>query len=72
MKECYKNTKENCEHYNGKVWISKGGTGKNICLDTGREEFLVIAFVPEKDINEANVRDIIKARGFKVEYYMEA
>lgn len=72
MKENYKNTKENCDHYNGKVWLSKGGTGKNICLDIGREEFLVIAFVPAKEINEKNVRDTIKARGFRVDDFMEA
>lgn len=68
----YRNTKENCEHYKGKVWLSKGGTGKNICLDIGKEEFIVIAFVPAEDINEKLVRDIITARGFRVENYMEA
>ena len=67
----YINTKENCDHFKGRVWISKGNTpGKNICLDLGRPELHVIAFEPADMITEDNVREIIKARGFRVEDYL--
>ena len=57
------NTKENNEHYSGKVWVSPGAKrGKNICLDIGREELMVISFVPE--ITEERVVNAIKAMGY--------
>lgn len=61
--KAYINTKENNEHYKGRVWVTKGDRlGKNICLDTGKEELKVIAFVPE--ITEKVVESAIIAMGW--------
>ena len=69
MKERYINTKENNEHYSGKVWVTPGvKRGKNICLDIGREELMVIAFVPE--ITEERVVNAIEAMGYDPKDWM--
>lgn len=61
----YINTKENNEHYKGRVWITKGDRlGKNICVDIGRKELKVIAFVPE--ITDEVVESAIRAYGWNV------
>ena len=66
----YKNTKENNEHYKGRVYVTKGNRlGKNICVDMGRDELRVIAFVPE--ITEKAVKDAIIAMGWRLEDWLE-
>lgn len=65
----YVNTKENNEHYKGRVWITKGDRpGKNICLDTGGKELKVIAFAPE--ITDDVVENAITAMGWNPEEWM--
>ena len=65
----YINTKENNVHYRGKIWVTPGDRkGKNICADTGREELMVIAFVPE--VTEEQVRKSIVAIGWRPEDWM--
>ena len=59
----YINTKQNNTHYKGKVYITPGDRlGKNICLDTGRPELKVIAFVPE--VTDEIVKSSIEAMGY--------
>lgn len=59
----YINTKQNNIHYKGKVYITSGDRlGKNICLDTGRGELKVIAFVPE--VTDEIVKSSIEAMGY--------
>lgn len=68
MKE-YINTKENNEHYKGRVWITAGDRpGKNICVDTGKEELKVIAFAPE--VTEEVVKNAIIAMGWDPEEWI--
>ena len=64
------NTKENNVHYKGKVWVTpdRPNLGRNICLDTGREELMVISFVPE--ITEERVVSAIKAMGYNPKDWM--
>lgn len=65
----YRNTKENNEHYRGKIWVTPDNRkGKNICADIGKEELKVIAFVPE--ITEETVKSAIIAMGWKIENYL--
>ncbi len=65
----YVNTKQNNIHYKGKVYVTPGDRlGKNICLDTGREELKVIAYVPE--VTEAIVVSAIKAMGYDPDDYL--
>lgn len=65
----YFNTKDNNEHFRGKVWVTKGDRlGKNICVDIGKEELKVIAFVPV--ITEKVVEDAIIAMGWKIEDWL--
>ena len=69
MNKGYINTKENNIHYSGRVWITPGDRlGKNICLDTGREELKVIAFVPE--VNDEEVEKAIRAMGYNPQDWM--
>lgn len=68
--EAYKNTKGNCYRYAGRVWISRTGVGRNVCLDTGRDEFMVIAFIPENEISYERIKSIVAARGFRPEHFM--
>ena len=68
----YINTKENNEHYKGKVWITKGyrnKIGNNICLDTGKDKLMVIAFVPT--ITEEKIINAIKAMGYNPEEWLK-
>ena len=59
----YINTTQNNIHYKGKVYITPGDRlGKNICLDTGRPELKVIAFVPE--VTDEIVKSSIEAMGY--------
>lgn len=56
------NTKAECKHYKGKIWLNGDiGTRGNICADTGREELMVIAYRPE--ITEENIVSAIEATG---------
>lgn len=65
----YINTKENNIHYKGKIWITPGDRlGKNICLDTGRPELKVIAFVPE--VTDDAVVSAIEAMGYNANDYL--
>lgn len=70
MKERYINTKENNVHYKGKVWVTpdRPCAGRNICLDFGRPELKVIAFVPE--ITEERVVNAIEAMGYDPKDWM--
>ena len=65
------NTKENNEHYKGKIWVTKGyqtRKGCNICADVGKEELMVIAFVPE--ITEQVVESQIRSFGWRPEQWL--
>ena len=66
----YINTKENNVHYSGKVWITPEGKhpGQNICLDYGKPELKVIAYVPK--VTEKVVVDSIKAMGYDPKDWM--
>lgn len=65
----YKNTKENCKHYKGKIWLNGDiGTNGNICADIGREEFMVISYRPE--ITEANIVSAVDAMGWRREDWL--
>ena len=71
--EQYRNTKESNEHYKGKIWVTKGykeRKGCNICADTGREELMVISFVPE--ITEKAVESAVEAMGWRKEDWLGA
>ena len=69
MSKGYINTKENNVHYSGRVWITLGDRlGKNICLDTGREELKVIAFVPV--VTDTVVEKAIMAMGYDPQDWM--
>lgn len=63
------NSKENCKHYKGKIWLNGDiGTRGNICADTGREELKVISYVPE--ITEENILSTIEAMGWRPEQWL--
>jgi len=70
IKKMY-NTKENTEHYKGKIWVTKGyktRKGCNICADIGREELMVISFVPE--VTEEKVVSAVEAMGWRLEDWL--
>lgn len=65
----YYNTKQNCNHYKGKIWLNGSiGTRGNICADIGKEELMVIAYVPM--ITEENIIGSIKAMGWNPENWL--
>lgn len=66
----YINTKENNEHYKGRIWVTKGyktRMGNNICADTAHG-LMVIAFVPQ--ITDEVVMDAITAMGWRLEDWL--
>ena len=66
----YINTKENNEHYRGKVWVTKSRSqfGKNVCVDMGRDELKVIAYVTV--ITETAIENAIEAMGWRKEDWL--
>jgi len=50
------NTKENSEHYFGKIWLHGG----NVCADVGTDELKVLAYVPELANGTDNKQGIVK------------
>ena len=65
------NTKQNNEHYKGKIWVTKGyktRCGNNICAELASGKLMVIAFVPE--ITEEKVANAVRAMGWRVEDWM--
>ena len=63
------NTKAECKHYKGKIWLNGDiGTRGNICADTGREELMVISYRPE--ITAENIVLSIEAMGWRPEQWL--
>ncbi len=66
----YYNTKKNCNHYSGKIWLNGSlGTRGNICADIGEKELMVIAYVSV--ITEQEIINWIKAMGWNPEYWLQ-
>ena len=66
------NTKENSEHFAGKIWIHGG----NICADMGREELKVIEYNPELAIGkncdiEKKVKSEIISHGWRLDDWLK-
>ena len=65
----YFNTKENCMHYSGKIWISgKIGERGNICADIGGTELMVLEYRPK--ITDENIVSAIKTIGWNPDEWL--
>lgn len=63
------NTKAECKHYKGKIWLNGNiGTRGNICADTGREELMVISYVPQ--ITDKAIENAVEAMGWRKEDWL--
>ena len=59
------NNRSVSKHYKGRVWITEGMSGVNICVELASGEFKVIGFRPKEDINDEMIIKTIEAMGWK-------